>query len=191
MKAILIIILFSNWTFAQTYSKYLTDKEVKNFFSWEMADLKNNKADRFEISNEKLRISNKLSNWFVKFIIIPEGQSTDDIDFFFKETFDSVRLNQFIEDDEIQFLKQQFFDAKRGETRFISRELNTSISSKLSKNSFTIIYSVPLTTRDKGFIFLLKDYSWDNYAGECVINVYKKTENGSWTLYKTQTVSGY
>jgi hypothetical protein len=124
----------------------------------------------------------------VKYIVF----NVDSIDYtdFFHETFKGVNLNYFLSGTDIDFLRTQF------EERMTNVEFNESINPdnfvrRVKSNQLMVIYSVPLVSRDKSIFVLLKEYTWRNSnRGECVINIYKKLDNG-WTLSKAQSVSIY
>ena len=187
MRITLLIILFTQTVWGQTYSDYLTDKEVEDFLTWEMKDPSNNQSEYFSVTNRRLKTLRKANDWSVKYIVFHKD-SLEYVDFF-NETFRDIGLKDFLSDTEIAFLKNQF-GARRKNIEFSKRINADNFVSRVKNNELTVSYSIPLALSDKSIYFLLKDYTWDD-KGECVINIYKKLENGQWIMSKTQQVSVY
>ena len=187
MRITLLIILFTQTVWGQTYSDCLTDKEVEDFLTWEMKEPSNNQSEYFSVTNRRLKTLRKANDWSVKYIVFHKD-SLEYVDFF-NETFRDIGLKDFLSDTEIEFLKNQF-GARRKNIEFSKRINADNFVSRVKNNELTVSYSIPLALSDKSIYFLLKDYTWDN-RGECVINIYKKLENGQWIMSKTQQVSVY
>jgi len=187
MRITILIILFTQTVWGQTYSAYLTDKEVDDFLMWEMRDPANNQSEFFEVKNKRLKTLRKANDWKVKYIVFHKD-SLEYVDFF-KETFRDVDLRGFLSDTEIAFLKNQF-EVVRTNIQFNKRINPDNFVSRVKDSELTVTYSIPLASSDKTIYLLLKDYTWDK-RGECVINIYKKLDNGQWSISKAQPVSVY
>ena len=182
----IILTCMCSWIFAQRYSNYISDKEVEEFLKWEASEMLNFKSNQFSIP-AKIAVIRKMGKWNSSITYPKDSLKFLDL---FKETFKFVELNKFLSNEEISFLKEQFDGNKENAVLGIqSREVD--IFDKIPSDRTCIVYSVPLTTRDKRTFFLLKEYTWENEHGESIIQVYKKARDNGWTLYKAVSISEY
>jgi hypothetical protein len=143
MKITLLIILFTQTVWGQTYSGHLTDKEVENFLTWEMKDPSNSQSQFFNVKNKRLKTLKKANDWKVKYITFHKD-SLEYVDFF-KETFRDMDLKDFLSETEIEFLKNQF-EARKTSIEFNQKINPDNFVSEVKKNELTVTYSIPFVS---------------------------------------------
>lgn len=191
MKKILLILpglllLLSQTSHAQSYSACLTDQEVVDFLKWETGEMLNFHSSLFDIP-ARIRMLTKSNEW--KAYISYHKDSLQYLDTF-AETFKPVELEKFVAKEDIDFLRKQFTERKTNVEFKINLD-EVDLVKTLPKDKLTVIYSVPLVTKDKNFFFLLKEYKRGRDHGESVVQVYKKVKDGEWSLWKAGPVADY
>lgn len=183
---LLMLLVAQNVSCGQQFSSYLTDKEVNDFLKWETSEVLNFRTSLFE-RDAMITMLDTSNEWHAELIF--EKDSAQHVDRF-NEIFKLIKLTEIVSKEDLKFLRKQYSEVKP-RVHFRTESSKVHLVSKVANDNVTVIYSTPLSTSDKKIFFLLKEYTWNKERGEVMIQVYKKSQNGKWSLFKAESIVEY
>ena len=178
--AILFFILFNNISFGQTYSSKISDKEIYKFMNWMS---RNQKIKPEEPKGEIKFISQEISKWDSALFLPQDIATKYSLKYPTRYLFKEDGIDTIFNIQDQQFMFDQFTSIK--DTIWHKQFENSKLWDGKEQERMNLhYYSIPLFSRDKKYVLIIKKYFCGNVCGSIGYYIYQRIDRKTWKGYR-------